>query len=112
MNRSLVLGIGVFLATMSLTLIGGEQESLARRGCNGCNGRHHHRHHGCCGQSACCGQPACCNTGCSTGCSTGCNTGCNACGAGSVAPAPDSGSPSDAAPAPSASKAVPTRPAV
>lgn len=55
MNRTLLLGVAIFLAIIGIALMGGgEQSALAGHGCHGCHGAH--GGHGCAGPvHGCCG---------------------------------------------------------
>jgi len=55
MNRTLVLGIAIFLAVVGIALFGGQTtEAVAGHGCHGCHGCS-----GCAGYSACSGCHSC-----------------------------------------------------
>jgi len=81
MNRTLILGIAMFLAVVGIALLGGEKVAVAGHGCccgggccgggeccgGGCCGGGHchchglfHHHHRCCCGGDCCGGGGCC----------------------------------------------------
>jgi len=96
MNRTLILGIAMFLAVVGIALLGGEKVAVAGHGCccggdcccggggccGGCHchGLFHHRHRCCCGGD-------CCGGGCCGG-APSCGGEAPSCGGEKAAPAP------------------------
>lgn len=70
MNRTLFMGIAVFLAVVGIALVGGEKQAVAGHGCHGCHGSYncdgggchgdnggcHAANHGCAGRQRCHGR--------------------------------------------------------